>query len=267
MKFLCAACILALSLIAPANALADTLKVVTLHSPPLAFEQDGHIVGITADLVREGLRRMGHEADIMIVPWVRGIAMVREGHAHAIFQAGRNAEREQWFHYPEEPLYEVKAVPVQRMNDPRVITPQRFDYSDSVLGTVRGGYFGPNFKAFLDKATFKRIEEFAKPDANFKKLAEGRIDAYVTTFGAARHYIRTNDLQDVLTIAKNDDGSTVIFDRSQTFLAFSKKVTRPKLAQQFSEALREMQADGTTSRILTNYLGSRIALQHPNSTN
>jgi len=71
----------------PSTSWSRTLKVLTLHAPPLAFEKDGQIVGITADLVREGLERMGHEAIISIVPWKRAIYMTQWGEADAILQA------------------------------------------------------------------------------------------------------------------------------------------------------------------------------------
>lgn len=233
---------------------AQPLNIVTLNSAPLAYEQNGEVVGLAADLVREGLKRMGHEANILIVPWKRALHMVRYGQADALFPAGYNEDRAQWYHYPPTHLFEVRAVPIKRLDDPLDFSLDRLDYSEHTLGDVRGGYFGPNHKKFRESARFKDIEEISSTPPNFNKLAERRIDLFITTYHEAKHLIRTMGLADSIGIVKGKDGTPLYIDRSKVHLAFSRQRHAPGIAEKFAQAIQSMREDGTYARITKKHL-------------
>lgn len=234
-------------------AMAMTLKVVTLYSPPLSYEERGNVVGFAAELVREGVRRIGHEADITIMPWKRALFMTRFGEADAIFYAVKTKEREQWFYYPEEFLVVETTVILQRANENLNITPDKRNFPNVRLGVGRGYYYGPKLKDFVENSTFEAVEEANSIETNFAKLLERRIDIFLADFYLARHFINKNASKDVVEIIRKEDGFPLAFDSVKAYLAFSKETMSQDIADAFSKALAGMKQDGTYKRILDTY--------------
>lgn len=238
-------------------AMAQNLSIVTMLAPPLAYEENGKVEGAMADVVREGLRRMELDAKITIMPWKRALHMTQEGEADALFQASKNTERQQWFHYPEEPLYAVKIIAVKRIRESILFSPDRYDYSQYTLGMVRGYYFGPHLESFLKKTRFKKRELVSNPRFNFTKLAQGRIDMLITNIDTARQIISEPDFQYLLEIITGPKGAPIALDEPKTYLAFSKRSMTKNIAEKFSNALKLMKKDGTYDRILNSYYPAR----------
>lgn len=235
------------------SAHAQKLRVVTLYYPPLAFEQRGEVEGYAAAIVREGLRRIGHEADISITPWKRALFMTRFGEADAIFYAVRNEEREAWFHYPEEHLVVEATVALRRTGTDVVLRHGQTDYSDYRLGIGRGFYYGPKLKAFLENSEFAKVEEATSMELNFSKLIEGRLDVLLADLNFARYFIKKKAAKGLVEIVVDNQGEPIILDSVNSHLAFSRETMTPEIADQFSNALREMKADGTYERLAKPY--------------
>lgn len=232
---------------------AETLDVVTLYSPPLAYEDGGKPVGILVDIVSEGLRRMGHTAKVTIMPWKRAVFMTRFGEADALFYAVRNAEREPWFHYPDEPLVTEATVVLKRTGENIPITPGQSDYPWVRLGIGRGYYYGPRLKQFLDTATFAAVEEATSIDSNFNKLLEKRIDAFLADLILARHFLSKRASHDLVEIITDANGEPVMLDAVDSYLVFSRETMDAAMAEQFSEVLKTMKQDGTYQHIFDRF--------------
>jgi len=242
-----------ISLVCVLPAMAESLRVVTLYSPPLAYEDKGKVTGFAAELVREGLKRMGYEADISILPWKRAVFMTRFGEADAIFYAVRNEEREAWFHYPEESLVEEATVSVKRAGEDVVLEPGKFYYPRFRLGIGLGYYYGPQLRKFIELSRFVKIEEAPTIEDNFCKLVEGRIDVFLADLNVVRHFIKKRASQGLVEIVMDGHGEPIILDSVDSFLAFSRETTTREVADQFSAILQEMKCDGTYERILDEY--------------
>lgn len=245
--------VLAVLLLVALPASALELHVVTLYSPPLAYEKNNNVTGIGTEIVREGLKRIGVDVNFTIMPWKRALFMARFGEADAIFYAVKNKEREKWFHYPEEPLVVEATVPMRRAGESVVISPDRFHYRHYRLGIGRGYYYGPKLKRFLDRATFAKVEEATTIESNFNKLIEGRIDVFLADSILAKHFIKKRSARDLVEIVKDADGKPVILDSVDSFLAFSKETVEPDIAVRFSDALKGMKKDGTYDRIFETF--------------
>lgn len=235
------------------DARAETLRIVTLYSPPLAFERDGRVTGFAAEVVREGLRRMGHTADISIMPWKRAVFMTRFGEVDAIFYAVKNSEREQWFHYPDEFLVEETTILLKRSGEDLGIRDGRRSYPNIRLGIGRGYYYGPNLKRFIESSTFNAIEEATSIALNFAKLLEKRIDVFLADRYLAEYFISKRASQGVVEIVRNPDGEYLVMDSSKAYLAFSRETVSRAMADEFSRVLTGMKLDGTYDRLLQNY--------------
>lgn len=236
-----------------ASAKAESLRVVTLYSPPLAFERDQQVVGMAVDLVREGLRRMGYEPEIVIMPWKRALLMTRFGEADAIFYAVRNETREAWFHYPEEPLVSETSVLLKRSGEHLNISLEKHDYRHLRVGVGHGYYYGPELKEFMDASTFGATEEASTIECNFAKLLERRIDMFLVELHLARYLLKEQSSQGPVDIVMGEDGTPLVLDSVDAYLAFSRETMSYLVADQFSGTLKAMKADGTYQKIIKLY--------------
>jgi polar amino acid transport system substrate-binding protein len=234
-------------------AFAREFRIVTLSSPPLAYEEKGQAAGLATEVVREAFRRMGHSVSIVVMPWKRALHAVRFAEADAVFYAIHNSDREAWFHYSDEPLVVETTVMVRRAGSHVKLTLDKHAYESYVLGVGRGYYYGPKLGAFLDKARFAKVEEATTIGSNFRKLETGRLDVFLADLLLAQYHIDQNDAGDVVEIVRDEQGNPVVLDAASAFLAFSKATTAPKLAIEFSRILKEIKKDGTYSRIFGVY--------------
>lgn len=76
---------------------ASALKLYTEEYAPVSFSSRGQADGMSTELVRELLRRLGETASIEVVPWARGMRIVQGTPDTALFTTIRNAERQPQF--------------------------------------------------------------------------------------------------------------------------------------------------------------------------
>lgn len=241
--------VLSLNLALSGPASAKDMRLVTLFSPPLAYEKDGEVTGTAVEVVREGLRRMGLLATIEIMPWKRAVFMTRFGEADALFYAVRTEEREKWFHYPDESLVIEATVAIKRRGGNVSLHPDKTENRNIRLGVGRGYYYGPKLEAFLKNSHFMKVEEATTIESNFHKLLEGRIDVFLSDLALARHFIKKRASRDVIEIVSDADGHPVTLDSVESYLVFSRETVDADVARRFGEVLREMKADGTYEQI------------------
>lgn len=232
---------------------ADPLRVVTLHGPPYGYQSEGRVVGIAADIVREGLARVGYEVEITIVPWKRGLHMVREGKADAIFKALKNSEREGYLHYPEEPLVVERTVGFKR-DDSSAFLGADFSGADSVrLGIGSGFIYGPPVDEALKTKPFKALDPAPTVERSLEKLLAGRVDIVLADKLPAVYSARRHGMIYRLETLTDENNEEIVFSRAATYLAFSQKTTSKELADRFSEALKSLKEDGTYYGIMKRY--------------
>ncbi|QJB56145.1 transporter substrate-binding domain-containing protein [Pseudodesulfovibrio sp. zrk46] len=229
------------------------MRIVTLHSPPIAFEQGGKITGFGVDLVREGLRRMGHTATVNIIPWKRAVHMTRFGDADAIFYMVENVERRKWFYFPDEHLVMETTVMLKRAGESFGFSRDRTDYPEVRLGLGLGYYYGPELKEFLDNAEFESIETAPAIETNFFKLLEKRIDVFLSDLALAQYFLKERASGHIVSIVRGPDGEPLVLDSVKSYLAFSKETMSREMADAFADTLKEMKEDGTCERIINKY--------------
>ncbi len=231
---------------------AEKLQVVTLYSPPAVIEKEGMVTGFATEIVQEALRRMDIEFHITVMPWKRALFMTRYGKADAIFYAVKNAEREEWFYYPDEPLVRETTILVKRSSDTISVTTDNLDYRKYRLGVGRGYHYGPQVDIFLRKSSFGSVEEATSINLNFKKLLEDRIDFFLADLNIIRYYMKTIPRKGV-DLVTDTKGNPVILDSVDSYLAFSKETVKPDMVKRFSSVLKEMKTDGSYDKILRSY--------------
>jgi polar amino acid transport system substrate-binding protein len=232
---------------------AATFEFRTLENPPLEFTRDGKIVGIAVDLVREAVKRTGHDANIEIRPWKRVLRETATGLADGAFNAGRSEAREQWGMYPDEKLIDETYV---LFSHRPIALPESFEGIEQLrLGDQLGYYYGETFhKAVLDQR-FKSVETAHTIEKNIEKLMAQRIDVFIGDLLPTRYYIDAMGLNDEIQPVSNaSEDAMLVISTSSTYLAFSRKSVNPAYVEKFSVALRSMKEDGTYARIIRSYV-------------
>lgn len=79
---------------------APAAQDLTIYTEPLApvhFEQEGHIIGIATDIVKEIVRLAGYTAHFEIYPWNRAYYLVQKNPESFIYTLNRTRKREKLF--------------------------------------------------------------------------------------------------------------------------------------------------------------------------
>ncbi|QJB56143.1 transporter substrate-binding domain-containing protein [Pseudodesulfovibrio sp. zrk46] len=246
---LCAALLLTFFLLSPSVAGAQELFVLTIPSPPYNYEEDGHVAGMATEVVREAFRRMGIEGKFAMIPWKRGLQMVKNGEADAIFRASLTENRTGYMLFPDEPLDVGEVVAFRRKGSEAAVS---VDFTDAQglrtgigLGFSYGEAFDKNFKA----ARFAKVDYGITTQQNMKKLMEDRIDLLFVNKVVGWHTARQLGLEDKVEVATDRQGREVVYVTDDNYLAFSKKTVMPELVARFTETLREIKRDGTYDAI------------------
>lgn len=250
-SLIAAAC---LALLSGPLARAETLRLVTLDSPPLEFVRDGRAVGINVDLAQTALASMGLESTVLFVPWRRALAMVQEGAADAIIDAGRNPEREAYLHYPDENIYEEQIFAFKARERDITLDEGLANAGEFSVGTGRGFYYGEFLDSKLRAGAFKSVDEASEMELVIRKVLAGRMDIIVGVLLAIEHLARRiEDGHRLVIVKKTGTDQDYQLGSSKTYLAFSRKTQTAGRARAFSEVLSRLKKDGTAARIEARY--------------
>ncbi len=233
---------------------SKSLTLVTLESPPAEYIEDGRPVGINVEIVTEGLKRMGYEANIQFVPWKRALNMVKKGTADGIIDAAYSKERNAYLHYPTEEIYVEEWYCFKRKDSELTLDEDFANAGNITLGISRGFVYGGLIQNAIDNQYFKRVEEVRNNELNIKKIVTGRLDMFVGVKATILFLIREMGYSDTIEITKTTGtNKNFLLSSSKTYLAFSKAVLEKEIAEQFSRITSEMKKDGTIKRITMKY--------------
>lgn len=87
----------------PATAVTEpvaSVRLLTEHSPPGQYlNNNGEVVGVTAELIKLVQNRVGEAGELELMPWGRALSIARNSTNTALFETVRTPERENWFHW------------------------------------------------------------------------------------------------------------------------------------------------------------------------
>ncbi|GBC61386.1 ABC transporter substrate-binding protein [Desulfonema ishimotonii] len=76
--------------------------------PPFSFKEGRQMSGINVEIIREALRRAGHEPVYKVMPFKRGLHALKEGKVAGYPGLFHTEERSEFLNYCAEPLCSVK---------------------------------------------------------------------------------------------------------------------------------------------------------------
>lgn len=242
MQRILACAILALSLLAPAFAMSETVSFVTTEFPPYIIKQGDQLSGFEVEFVREACRKLGIEVEFTLVPWNRALEYIKMGQVDGILMPVFRPDRAEYIYFTEEPVARER-ISIMALHGSGIKAKSLADMKDELVGAILGYSYGKEF----DESGVLRKDFSATNELLLRKLNLGRYrlvvsDEYVINYVAKK--AGQEQLETVLNLQDNPQ-----------FLGFSKAIgTRGKdLQKRFSQAIHEMQQDGTLEKIKKKY--------------
>jgi polar amino acid transport system substrate-binding protein len=222
----------------PAARCEPKLYLATEASAPSSMLEDGKVVGIGTDKVREIMARAGIDYTIELLPWKRAYRTALEQPAACVFSTTRTPEREPLFKWVG-PTDEAQWVLMARVGSGiRLRTLE--DARPYRIGT----YNGDARDMFLRQRGFK-VDPAPNDLINPRKLALGRIDLWAASWRRGSVVAEQHGWDKQVYRA-------LTFNRIQVYLACNRGVPDAMVAR-MNAALGSMGRDGSLRRIEHDY--------------
>ncbi len=221
---------------------------------PTEFKDEhGNLTGLSVDVVRELQKRVGNTGKIRSWPWIRAYQTALTKPDTVLFTTSRNADRETRFHW----IFHVttrRTVLFGKRGTSLKINSIEDAKKVRGIGILRGG----NREKYLKERGFSNLKDVARHEQNLQKLLKGRIDLiFMSSLEAAllakKVGVSFSEIEPIYSVHSND--SYIILSKNGTALGTVKKWT---------EAAREMKADGTFRKIgdkWTAYIRNNYGLE------
>jgi len=241
--------VLAVMMILSAESLsALEIKVVTENIPPLNYEENGKIVGISTEIVRAVLEKAGIEVNITVYPWARAYNMSSEQENVLIYSIAKTPEREKLFKWIG-PLYPYTESLFKLKKRKDIAVHSLDDAKKYKIGVVREYAVHQMLRSqgFIDG---KNLDAVSAQELNIKKLFKERVDMIVGSSLDLSWRMRTQadlppfeDLEQAFELKE-------IF--TEIYMAFGVK-TSDEVVGQIRTAFDQLKAEGKIDSILQRY--------------
>lgn len=207
------------------------ISIATLEYPPFIYTENDQVKGPIADKVRDIFARLGVETTIRAYPIARGLLMVQNGEVDAYFSLKRNAEREAYLIFTDEPLIRQPFVFFAR-NDSGIRWSGDFaEIRNYRIGVVANTSYGVIFDGLAQKGFLHVIDETQTFEQNIKKLIAGRVDLIISSLDVGLDILRANDATGLVSPLSPP---VEIID---SYLAFTKTKDFTSLAKEYDSIL------------------------------
>ncbi len=228
-----------LALFAAAAARAEPrLYLATEHSAPSSMLENGRVVGIGTDKVREMMKRAGIAYTVELLPWKRAYNAALERADACVFSTTRTPEREPLFKWIG-PTDEADWVLIARTG-----SGIKLRTLDDARRYTIGTYNGDARDQFLRERGFK-VDPAPDDWLNPKKLLLGRVDLWAAGLRRGSTVLERHGWDKQLYRA-------LVFKQIRVYLACNRQMPDALVAR-MNAALDTMRGDGTMRRIERNY--------------
>lgn len=226
----------------------NPLVLVSFDYPPYMEAQPGQPPsGMVVELVNTIFARMGQPVELQFYPLARSLSLIDTPRADGFFTAKKNAEREEKYLFPREPLLTQDFVIFVRAGSPMVFNGGVAELANVRLGVVNRVSYGGIFDAAAARGVFRRLEVAQTYEANFRKLLAGRMDALVSSRVMGAATLARLQAQDKVKVI----GPPI--ETTQSYLMFNRQTVTPAVAAEFDQTLSAMRRDGTVRKIRDKY--------------
>ena len=232
---------------------AEELSVICQEFPPFNYlDAKGYIVGTSVEIVNEVFKRMGHKANIKLLPWNRAYQKSAGGDASMLITFSKSAERQKEFFFTDS-LAIIEVVFFKRKEDD-ITWNVLSDLKEYRIGCVVGYNYGSTMMNAIKNGTLTNIDFIpATPNVDYlqmKKLALKRLDLAVCPKLQCSEIIRMHRPE----FAGLDYIDKPIGPARDFYGGFSKKWPKAEaLRDQFNEKLKEVRNEGIVDRIFQKH--------------
>ncbi|MCL6416848.1 ABC transporter substrate-binding protein [Aestuariirhabdus sp. Z084] len=221
------------------------LVLLTENYPPFNmsiedknFSRESGIDGIATDIVRELMSRSAIKYSMTLrFPWKRIYGLTLKNHNYGLFSTTRTEAREELFQWVGPIVSNDWVAFVQAGSKVKINSLQD-------LAKYRvGGYKGDAIAEHL-KANGIPVIEAHKDNANPKKLAEGKIDVWVSGDITGRYIADLEGFSGLRTAYR--------LKSTEMYLALNLDVP-PEIVNKLQSTLDQMRADGTMDELTSRY--------------
>lgn len=225
---------------------AAELAIVTEQSPPLNYtvggDETGEVTGLSTEIVRAIMHKVGVDYPIRVMPWARGYDMAQSGPMVALYSTTRTEARENLFKWVG-PLASKRWVFMGRKGSG--ISVRSLDEAKK-LGSI-GTYREDAKEQFLMEQGFVNLDSAPNLVSNYKKLMAGRNDLWIVDADEGRMVARQeegdpDELEEVFSVRE-----------AKLYIAFSLDVP-DDLVSSWQAAYEELKAAGVVEQITLKYL-------------
>lgn len=218
---------------------------------PISFEENGKVVGINPDILREVFKRMGYEITLELFPWKRAQEMVINGEADALFSPYKTPERELIYDFPDEVLLKEELSFVVPKDSDIKYDGDIKKMGKYTIGTLIG------YEIFYDEiekvdyvknGTLKLDRTETNSQSLEKMLNKRGVDTVCNT-----KYVLIDALKKMGKLEQVKFLEPP-YKTSNDYLAFSKKKNLKDVLDKFERTLIEVKKDGTYQKIIDKYI-------------
>ncbi|MEH6472585.1 MAG: transporter substrate-binding domain-containing protein [Halopseudomonas sp.] len=217
-------------------------RIVTEEFPPYNYtKNNGEIVGISTEIVREIVKRTGHPDNIEVMPWEKGYRLTQQQDGIVLFSTTRTPSREKLFKWVG-PIVPNNLVFFARRGSGISLNNIEQAKQVSAIGVYKDD-FG---ELWLQENGFNNLDAAVENSLNVAKLINGDIDLWIANELTGKH---------MLAQAGVENQVDKIFDvqKDYMFIAFSKN-TPDKIIEQWQKSLDEIKSDGTYAQIFSEWI-------------
>ncbi|MCU7837046.1 MAG: transporter substrate-binding domain-containing protein [gamma proteobacterium symbiont of Taylorina sp.] len=216
-------------------------QILTEEFPPYNHKKNGELLGISTEITREMLKRLGHPDNIQIAPWFEAYNKARHDNNIILFSTTRTPAREKLFKWVG-PLVPNNTVLFSRKNSGYVINNLEEAKKIKTIGVYKDD-FG---ELLLKSKAFNNLQSVMDNWKNITKLVNGEIELWVANELTGKYMARekgySNDIEKVYDVQKD-----------YMYLAFS-KTTPDEVINKWQNTLDEIKSDGTYAQIFSNWI-------------
>ncbi len=226
------------------TAMAEALRVgVSADYPPMAFMEEGRIVGIEADNAKAVGGIASKEMTLVNMPFNKLIPALEAGEIDVIMSAmSVTPEREKQVLFTDA-FMEVGQMAIIRTDKAAQFAQPRSVYRDGVRVGVEPGTTGAQFvERDLPGA---QVKTFTDSSAAFAALRSGDIDVYIHDAPTSWQLARSMQNNDLISLYK---------PLTHEKLAWAVRKDDVRLAAMLNDALKTMKGNGTLRYILNRWI-------------
>ena len=220
--------------------------------PPYFMVQEGEVVGIDVDLVREAMERLGCGLSLKKLPWARALLELRDGRVDMLSGAYRTPEREQYAYYSNVVgLVSPNILFIRRSDEARFdpVGLRELLKSDFRLGAQINVSYSDEYSALVQNPDYeKNIQYVSRRESLWKMLARNRVDGVVASRLTGLFEIQALGLSGTIT------PSSLVVSNKPAFFASSKASVSSEFVADFDRVLQAMLDDGTFAAIVSRYV-------------